>query len=182
MPTSHITCVLAGALVCAARTAIAIVSELKIRTAVLKAPSQTFRCELASWKPIGFGPPVEQVGHEQAAEEHDFGDQEHPHAERRRLGLLRHVIEVVLQFRVMRVRVPVVRIARRLDRDPPGHATGCRRLRVAIRQRQPPCSVRTGACRASRSASPRSSQSVAATRSPIRAPSRPTDWPAHPRL
>ena len=46
--------------------------------------------------------PVNQVRHEQAAEEHDLGDQEHPHAERRRFGLLLHVVEVVLEPRVMR--------------------------------------------------------------------------------
>ena len=45
---------------------------------------------------------VDQVGHEQAAEEHDFGDQEHPHAERGRLELLLHVVEMVLQVRMMR--------------------------------------------------------------------------------
>ena len=39
--------------VCAERTAKAMVNELKIRTAVLKAPSLTSRWALASWKPIG---------------------------------------------------------------------------------------------------------------------------------
>ena len=53
MPGSHITCVLAGRPVCAARTARAIVSELKIRTAVLKAPQPIDRWWLASWKASG---------------------------------------------------------------------------------------------------------------------------------
>ena len=38
---------------------------------------------------------VDDVGGEQAAEEHDLGDQEHPHAERRRLVLLLGVVELM---------------------------------------------------------------------------------------
>ena len=60
------------------------------------------------------GAAVDQVRHEQPAEEHDLGDEEHPHAERRRLGLLLHVVEVVLQLRVVRVLVVPVP-ARRVD-------------------------------------------------------------------
>ena len=41
--TSQNTCVFGGALVCAARTASAIVSELTIRTIVLTAPQTTLR-------------------------------------------------------------------------------------------------------------------------------------------
>jgi hypothetical protein len=44
---------------------------------------------------------VQQVGHEQAAEEHDLGDEEYPHPEDRGLELLRHVVEMVLQPRMM---------------------------------------------------------------------------------
>ena len=50
---------------------------------------------------------IEQVGHEQAAEEHDLGDEEDPHAERGRFVLLLQRLEVVLQRRMMRVHVPV---------------------------------------------------------------------------
>src|SRR5205085_9471325 len=39
------------------------------------------------------------VGREQPAEEHDLGDEEDPHAERARLALLLHVIEVMLERR-----------------------------------------------------------------------------------
>ncbi len=51
-----------------------------------------------------FGVPVDQVGHEEAAEEHDLGNEEHPHPEGRGLGLLGHVIEVMLELRMNRVR------------------------------------------------------------------------------
>jgi hypothetical protein len=51
--TSHMTWVKGGRPVCAARTASAIVSELKISTAVLKAPQPIARCALASWKAAG---------------------------------------------------------------------------------------------------------------------------------
>ena len=79
------------------------VSELTIRTAVLNAPQRIDRWALASWKASGARRPVDDVGHEQPAEEHDFGDQEDPHAERRRLVLLLHVVEVMLQLRMVRV-------------------------------------------------------------------------------
>jgi hypothetical protein len=51
--TSQATCVLGGALVCAARTASAMVSELTMSTTVLAAPQMTFRWLLASAKPSG---------------------------------------------------------------------------------------------------------------------------------
>ena len=51
--TSQNTCVFGLALVCAARTAIAIVSELTIRTIVLTAPQNLLRWALASWKAVG---------------------------------------------------------------------------------------------------------------------------------
>ena len=40
---------------------------------------------------------IEQVGHEQAAEEHDFGQQEEPHAEAGGFPLLVHRDEMVAQ-------------------------------------------------------------------------------------
>ena len=52
--TSHMTCVLGFALVCAERTAIAIVSELTIRTTVFTPPQTLLRCALASWNALGF--------------------------------------------------------------------------------------------------------------------------------
>ena len=50
---------------------------------------------------------VEQVGHQQAAEEHHFGGEEDPHAEGRCLGLLLHRLEMMLVRRMMDVHVPV---------------------------------------------------------------------------
>ena len=73
------------------------VSELQISTAVLVAPSQIFMFWLPSTKAVVVERAVHQVGAEQAAEEHDFGQQEHPHAEGGGLPLLLHVGEVVLQ-------------------------------------------------------------------------------------
>src|SRR5690349_25118253 len=43
---------------------------------------------------------VQRVCQEHAAEEHYFGDEEHPHAERARLALLLHVRKMVLQPRM----------------------------------------------------------------------------------
>ena len=123
------TCVFGFALVCAERTAIAMVSELTIRTTVFAPPHALFRCALASWNALGFGPAVHQVGHEQAAEEHDFGDEEHPHPEGRGLELLVHVIEVMLELRVMRVR----RVA--LARVTLLHGRIVKRPRVVLRVR-----------------------------------------------
>ena len=102
--TSQNTCVFGFALVCAERTAIAIVSELTIRTTVLTRAPELVEVRAGLLERRRVGPAVHQVGHEQAAEEHDFGDQEHPHPEGRGLELLRHVVEVVLQLRMMRVR------------------------------------------------------------------------------
>ena len=72
------------------------VNELQIRTAVLVAPSQMS----IFWLPhqgLVIRGPVHQVRGEQPAEEHDFGQQEHPHAEGGSLPLLLHVGEVMLQ-------------------------------------------------------------------------------------
>ena len=46
---------------------------------------------------------IKRVGKKHPAEEHDFGDQENPHAQRARLALLLHILEVVLQRRVARL-------------------------------------------------------------------------------
>ena len=46
---------------------------------------------------------IEQVGHEQPAEEHDFGQQKQPHAEAGGLPLLIHRNEMVAQVRGMRL-------------------------------------------------------------------------------
>ena len=46
--------------------------------------------------------PVEHVGHEQATEEQDFGEQEGPHAEDGSLLLLPHRLELMLQRRMVR--------------------------------------------------------------------------------
>ena len=86
-----------AALVCAERTASAIVSELTIRTTVLTAPQRDVQVVAGVLEPLRRRRRGREVGHEQPAEEHDLGDQEHPHAERGRLGLLLHVVEVVLQ-------------------------------------------------------------------------------------
>ena len=90
---------------------------------------------------------VDDVGHEQAAEEHDFGDQEHPHAERRRLDLLLHVVEVVLQLRMDRVLV----VDARLNGVHVGHQGRLvnrtwKMLGVSVRQGRPPGSGHAGAC------------------------------------
>ena len=46
---------------------------------------------------------VEQIGEEQSTEEHDFGEQEKPHAEARGLALLLLGLEMVAQVRGMLV-------------------------------------------------------------------------------
>ena len=51
---------------------------------------------------------IEQVGHEQAAEEHDFRQQKEPHAEARGLPLLLHRDEMVAQISRMRFVMPLV--------------------------------------------------------------------------
>ena len=48
---------------------------------------------------------IQQIRHQQAAEEHHLGDKEDPHAERGRLVLLIQRLKVMLERRVMRVRV-----------------------------------------------------------------------------
>ena len=53
---------------------------------------------------------IQHVGQEEAAEEHDLGDQEQPHAERGSLVLLPQRVEVMLERRmVVRVR-PVIAV------------------------------------------------------------------------
>ena len=94
---------------------------------------------------------VDQVRREQAAEEHDLGDQEHPHAERRRLGLLRQVVEMVRSLGWCE------RGRARRRPSPPVSPAGVQRTRIVlgvpVRQCRPPRWARTGACRASRPAS-----------------------------
>ncbi len=121
------TCVFGFALVCAERTAIAMVSELTIRIDRIGAAPRFVQVMAGFLERARVGPAVHQVGHEQAAEEHDFGDEEHPHPEGRRLELLVHVIEVMLELRMMRVRrVILVRFAL-LDRADCGAAPGSAR-------------------------------------------------------
>ena len=74
-----------------------------MRTTVLIVPSETSSSWLAAANASGYQRAVDGVGREQAAEEQHFGDQEHPHAERRRLVLLLEVVELVRERRVMRV-------------------------------------------------------------------------------
>src|SRR5204863_5497860 len=50
---------------------------------------------------VGIPAPVDGVRGEQAAEEEHFGDQKHPHAERRRLALLREAVELMGERRMM---------------------------------------------------------------------------------
>ena len=59
---------------------------------------------------VGIPEAVDRVDGEQPAEEQDFGEQEHPHPERRRFLLLVEVVEVVGERRMMRrVRASCVR-------------------------------------------------------------------------
>ena len=44
---------------------------------------------------------VKRIGEEHATKKHDLGDQENPHAERSRLALLLHILEMVLQCRMV---------------------------------------------------------------------------------
>ena len=76
-----------------------------MRTTVLNPPSLMSSSRLPSAHASGYQHAINHVGHEQAAEEHDLGDEEYPHAERGRLVLLLHRLEVMLLRRVMRVRV-----------------------------------------------------------------------------
>src|ERR1700688_1842779 len=48
---------------------------------------------------------VEQIGEEETAEEHDFGQEEQPHAEASRLALLSFRLEVMAVLRQRNVRV-----------------------------------------------------------------------------
>ena len=68
-------------------------------TAVLTVPSVTSSSWLAAANASGYQAAIDDVGHEQAAEEQHFGDQEHPHPERGRLALLLEVVEVVRERR-----------------------------------------------------------------------------------
>ena len=47
------------------------------------------------------GLPVHEIGQEQAAEEHDFGDQKNPHPDRRGVLLLLRIFEMVLDVSVV---------------------------------------------------------------------------------
>ncbi len=60
---------------------------------------------------VGEGPLVDGVGREQAAEEHDLGDQEQPHPQLRGLTLLLEVVEVVGERAVVRGRRRALRQA-----------------------------------------------------------------------
>ena len=80
----------------AARTPSAMVSELQISTAVLVRAQPDVHLLAAFDEGLIVGGAIHQVGAEQPAEEHDFGQQEHPHAEGGGFLLLLHVGEVVL--------------------------------------------------------------------------------------
>jgi hypothetical protein len=59
---------------------------------------------LAPFGPRGRIPDaIERVGEQQATEEHDLGDEEQPHPERRCLVLLIQILEMMLERRVMMV-------------------------------------------------------------------------------
>ena len=66
---------------------------------MLTPPKKTLSFWLAALERLGVGGPVDGVAGEQAAEDHQFGGQEHPHPQRGGLVLLAHVLEVVRQFR-----------------------------------------------------------------------------------
>ena len=94
--------------VCAERTASAMVKLLPMRTTVLMAAEREVQLVAAFGPRLRIPDAVEHVGQEQAAEEHDFGDEEQPHAERGGFVLLPQRIEVVLQVRmVMGVRAVI---------------------------------------------------------------------------
>ena len=69
---------------------------------MLRHPSQSLRCRLASANSRGESRPVDHVGRDQAAEEHDLGGQEDPHAQVRRVVLLLQVVELVHEDRLGR--------------------------------------------------------------------------------
>ena len=77
------------------------VKLLQIRTAVLVAPRAALMDLLAAAKSPKVPAAVNQIGAEQAAEEHDFGGQEDPHAEAGGVALLLLGGEVVQQCRVV---------------------------------------------------------------------------------
>jgi len=79
--------------------------------------------------------PVDEVGHEQAAEEHDFRDKEHPHPQRGRFELLVHAVEVMLEIRIVSVSSSGVHDFTS-QRAPPGSGCSCRRApsRSALRR------------------------------------------------
>ena len=87
---------------CAAQMASAMVKLLPMRTAGVEPPSTTLSVVLASREGFGVHVPVDHVGGEQAAEEHDLGDQEQPHPERGGLLLLLHRVELMGRVRGMR--------------------------------------------------------------------------------
>ena len=60
---------------------------------------------------------IDHVGHQRAAEEQDLGEEEHPHAEDRRLGLLLEALEVMRERRMVLLLVGDCRSVR--QRDPP---------------------------------------------------------------
>ena len=84
-----------------ARTARAMVRLLAKRTTVLRHPSTTLSSLLASATSSGRGRPVDRIGGQQAAEEHDLGRQEQPHSERGRFALLIDVVELLRQDRLV---------------------------------------------------------------------------------
>ena len=82
---------------CAARTASTIVKLLHSSTTVLAAPIYTFRLVLATANTFGIRRAVNRIGQEHAAEEHDLGDEEDPHPERRGVLLLLGGVELFPQ-------------------------------------------------------------------------------------
>ena len=77
-------------------------------TTVLNAAEADVELEAAFRPRLRVPDAVQQVGHEQAAEEHDLGDEEDPHAQRGRFLLLLQRLEVVLQRRMMACRAEAV--------------------------------------------------------------------------
>ena len=91
------------------------VSELPMSTTVLSRPQKIVIDVLASDERVVVPGAIEHVGHEQATEKQDFGEQEGPHAEDGRLLLLLQRLELMLQRRMVRgvVAVRVARVRRR---------------------------------------------------------------------
>ena len=78
------------------------VKLLQISTPVLIAPMVTFMKWLVRGECLRVHVAIDGIAAEHAAEEHDFGHQEHPHAERGGFQLLCAVVEMVLQLRRVR--------------------------------------------------------------------------------